>query len=208
MALRKTHFDKALQSLSFWNKELQPLFQDPERLQKSMVDFTHDDITSFCFFVKFAMTCDETTAVLWNRDLLITEKEGDITWPRNGFGKFLQTLSKGFTSPSPPVQSGQVTPQNHNSPPRQPLQLPWNNLITAGIFLKANFLKASLWRKIGQLRRFARRGPALAKNPETYIQEALQLFHEWDSLAHRSSRIVWHQSPPRHSIFKRHVSAT
>lgn len=180
MVLRKTHFDKALQSLSFWNKQFQPLFQDPEQLQKSMDDFNDDDITDFCFFVKFAIICDETTAVLWNRDLLITEEEGDITWPRTGFGKFLQSLSKGFTSPSPSprVRSGEVTPQNHNSPP---LQLPWNNLTTAGIFLKANFLKASLRRKLGQLRRFARRGPALTENPETYIQETLELFHKWDT---------------------------
>ncbi|KUL91362.1 hypothetical protein ZTR_01816 [Talaromyces verruculosus] len=183
MASRKTHSDKALQSLSFWNKELQPLFQDPERLQKSMVDFNDDDITSFCFFVKFAIICDETTAVLWNRNLLIAEEEGDITWPRNGVGKFLQSLSKGFTStsPSPPVQSGHVTSQNHSSPPRQPLQLPWNNLITAGIFLKANFLKASLRRKLGQLRIFVRRGHAVTENPEAYIQETLQPFHEWDT---------------------------
>lgn len=182
MALRKAHFDKALQSLSVWNKELQPLFQDPERLKH--IDFDDDDITSFCFFVKFAVICDETSAVLWNRDLLIVEEEGDITWPRNGFGKFLQTLSKGFTSSSPlvqskpPAQSGQIQPHNNNT--HQPLHLPWNNLITAGIFLKANSLKASLWRKLGQLRRFARRDPALTENPETHIQETLQLFHEWD----------------------------
>lgn len=90
------------------------------------------------------------------------------------------------------MQSGHVTLQNHNSPPRQPLQLPWNNLITAGIFLKSNFLKASLWRKLGQLRRFARRGPALSENPETYIQETLQLPR---CPAHHSLRIAWRQSP-------------
>lgn len=183
MALRKTHFDKALQSLSLWKKELQHLFQDPERLQRSRVDIDDDDITSFCLFVKFAIICDETSAVLWNRDLLIAEEEGDVAWPQNGFSKSLQTLSTGFTNPSPnpSVQSGQVTPQNqnHTSPPRQPLKLPWNNLITADIFLKANFLKASLWRKLGQIRRFARRSPTLTGNPETYIQETLQLFHEW-----------------------------
>lgn len=32
MSWRKTHFDKALQSLSFWNKELQPLVQNPDIL--------------------------------------------------------------------------------------------------------------------------------------------------------------------------------
>ncbi|EED24383.1 C6 transcription factor AlcR [Talaromyces stipitatus ATCC 10500] len=147
MALRKAHLDKALQSLSFWNREMQPLLQVPERLEHSLIGFNDDDITDFCVLVKLAIIYDETTAVLWNRTIQITEGKGDISWSRGGCA--LQSSS--------PDSIGQ-----------------------AGQFLKAHYLKASLWRKLGQLQRLARHADALTSNLETYIQETLEIFHEWN----------------------------
>lgn len=122
MALRKAHLDKALQSLSFWKRKMQPLFRDPERLKHLSVDLDDGDITGFCLFVKFAMICDETTAVLWNRSIQIIEEEGDIRWPRGGFG--IQS-----SNADPVVQPGQIQPHSYNGPQNQQPQLPSNTLI-------------------------------------------------------------------------------